>query len=88
MIHFLVLGTLKSCMQLLQPLTLAVPTLSVLLQVEKARVQYGNLALSSACEAVLEISNAGNLYMDERAPWSLFKQGGAASEAAAKVSIT
>lgn len=52
--------------------------------VEKARVQYGNLALSSACEAVLEISNAGNLYMDERAPWSLFKQGGAASEAAAK----
>ncbi|CAL9008012.1 unnamed protein product [Prunus brigantina] len=52
--------------------------------VEKARVQYGNLSLSSACEAVLEISNAGNLYMDERAPWSLFKQGGAASEAAAK----
>lgn len=52
--------------------------------VEKARVQYGNLSLSSACEAVLEISNAGNLYMDERTPWSLFKQGGAASEAAAK----
>ncbi|XP_062003202.1 methionine--tRNA ligase, chloroplastic/mitochondrial isoform X3 [Rosa rugosa] len=55
--------------------------------VEKARVDYENLSLSSACEAVLEISNAGNSYMDGRAPWSLFKQGGAASEAAAKVVI-
>lgn len=44
--------------------------------------------MSSACEAVLEISNAGNLYIDEHAPWSLFKQGGAASEAAAKVAQT
>ncbi|CAN1170826.1 Methionine--tRNA ligase, chloroplastic/mitochondrial [Linum perenne] len=52
--------------------------------VEKARSSYEKLSLSSACEAVLEIGNAGNLYMDERAPWSLFKQGGAASEAAAK----
>lgn len=52
--------------------------------VEKARVQYENLSLSSACEAVLEIGNAGNLYIDEHAPWSLFKQGGASSEAAAK----
>lgn len=41
--------------------------------------------MSSACEAVLEIGNAGNSYMDEHAPWSRFKQGGAASEAAAKV---
>ncbi|OAY38655.1 methionine--tRNA ligase, chloroplastic/mitochondrial [Manihot esculenta] len=52
--------------------------------VEKARVHYANLSLSLACEAILEIGNAGNVYMDERAPWSLFKQGGAASEAAAK----
>ncbi|XP_052204721.1 methionine--tRNA ligase, chloroplastic/mitochondrial [Diospyros lotus] len=52
--------------------------------VDKARVQYENLSLSSACEAVLEIGNAGNLYMDERAPWSLFKQQGAAAEAASK----
>ena len=36
---------------------------------------------------MLEIGNAGNLYIDERAPWSLFKQGAAASEAAAKVSF-
>ncbi|KAK6929325.1 Methionyl/Leucyl tRNA synthetase [Dillenia turbinata] len=52
--------------------------------VEKARVHYENLSLSSACEAVIEIANAGNLYMDEQAPWSNFKKGGAASEAAAK----
>ncbi|KAH1045649.1 hypothetical protein J1N35_036433 [Gossypium stocksii] len=52
--------------------------------VEKARINYENLSLSSACEAVLEIGNAGNLYMDKHQPWSLFKQGGAASEAAAK----
>ncbi|KAJ1400176.1 Rossmann-like alpha/beta/alpha sandwich fold [Sesbania bispinosa] len=44
--------------------------------VDKARVHYENLSLSSACEAVLEIGNVGNSYMDERAPWSLFKQGG------------
>lgn len=52
--------------------------------VEKASTHYQNLSLSSACEAVLEIGNAGNVYMDERAPWSLFKQGGIAAEAAAK----
>ncbi|KAK7310422.1 hypothetical protein RJT34_07939 [Clitoria ternatea] len=52
--------------------------------VDKASVHYENLSLSSACEAVLEIGNIGNVYMDERAPWSLFKQGGTASEAAAK----
>lgn len=56
------------------------------MQVEKARIHYENLSLSSACEAVLEIGNAGNAYMDENAPWTRFKQGGAASEAAAKVS--
>ncbi|KAJ7971275.1 Methionine--tRNA ligase [Quillaja saponaria] len=52
--------------------------------VEKARIHYVDLSLSSACEVVLEIGNAGNSYMDDRAPWSLFKQGGAASEAAAR----
>ena len=58
------------------------------LSVEKARIQYETLSLSSACEAVLEIGNAGNLYIDEHAPWSLFKQGGVASETAAKVSLS
>ncbi|KAI4351052.1 hypothetical protein L6164_005440 [Bauhinia variegata] len=52
--------------------------------VDDARIHYENLSLSTACETVLEIGNAGNSYMDERAPWSLFKQRGAASEAAAK----
>ncbi|PKA49763.1 putative methionine--tRNA ligase [Apostasia shenzhenica] len=52
--------------------------------VKKAKINYENLSLSSACESILEIGNAGNLYMDERAPWSLFKRGGSSSEAAAK----
>ncbi|KAG5237604.1 methionyl-tRNA synthetase family protein [Salix suchowensis] len=39
--------------------------------VEKARIHYENLSLSSACEAVLEIGNAGNAYMDENAPWTV-----------------
>ncbi|XP_020088363.1 methionine--tRNA ligase, chloroplastic/mitochondrial [Ananas comosus] len=52
--------------------------------VEKARCHYENLSLSAACESVLEIGNAGNLYIDEHAPWSGFKQGGTSSEMAAK----
>ncbi|KAL5733267.1 hypothetical protein ACOSQ2_032959 [Xanthoceras sorbifolium] len=52
--------------------------------IENARVHYENLSLSSACEAVVEIGNAGNSYIDEHAPWSRFKQGDDASEAAAK----
>ncbi|KVI06930.1 Aminoacyl-tRNA synthetase, class 1a, anticodon-binding [Cynara cardunculus var. scolymus] len=45
---------------------------------------YESLLLSSACETVLEIGNAGNLYIDEHAPWSLFKQGGTSFDSAAK----
>ncbi|KAG9152963.1 hypothetical protein Leryth_025451 [Lithospermum erythrorhizon] len=45
-------------------------------------MQYEKLVLSSACDAVMEIGNAENVYINERAPWSLFKEGGAASEAA------
>nr|XP_043618541.1 methionine--tRNA ligase, chloroplastic/mitochondrial [Erigeron canadensis] len=52
--------------------------------VEKSKVQYESLLLSSACESVLEIGNAGNLYIDGHAPWSLFKQGGASFDSAAK----
>lgn len=48
-------------------------------------MHYQNLELSAACETVLEIGNAGNLYIDGQAPWTLFKQGGTAFEAAAKV---
>ncbi|KAK8959194.1 hypothetical protein KSP40_PGU020812 [Platanthera guangdongensis] len=52
--------------------------------VKKAKDYYENLSLSSACDSVLEIGNTGNLYIDERAPWSLFKQGGSSYETAAK----
>ncbi|KAL6645600.1 hypothetical protein ACP70R_017208 [Stipagrostis hirtigluma subsp. patula] len=52
--------------------------------VEKAKYHYENLLLSSACETVLEIGNFGNLYIDEQAPWSCFKQGGESAEKAAK----
>ncbi|PWA74658.1 methionyl-tRNA synthetase [Artemisia annua] len=52
--------------------------------VEKSKLQYESLLLSSACESVLEIGTAGNLYIDGRAPWSLFKQGGASFDSAAK----
>lgn len=54
---------------------------------DKARLNYETHSLSSACEAVLDIGNAGNSYIDERAPWSLFKQGGASAEAGKKVSF-
>ena len=57
------------------------------LKVEKARTNYESLSLSTACEAVLEIGNAGNSYMDQRAPSMLFKQGGVSAEAAAKVFV-
>ncbi|KAL7150275.1 hypothetical protein ABFS83_05G100500 [Erythranthe nasuta] len=53
-------------------------------QVEKSRQHYENLELSSACEAVLQIANAGNVYINEKAPWSLFKQGDSGFEAASK----
>ncbi|KAF8673708.1 hypothetical protein HU200_048457 [Digitaria exilis] len=52
--------------------------------VDKAKHQYENLLLSSACESVLEISNLGNLYIDEQAPWSCFRKGGESTEKAAK----
>ncbi|TVU47984.1 hypothetical protein EJB05_07602, partial [Eragrostis curvula] len=52
--------------------------------VDKAKYHYENLLLSSACETVLEIGNLGNLYVDEQAPWSCFKQGGDSAEKAAK----
>jgi hypothetical protein len=53
--------------------------------VDKAKGHYENLSLTSACETILEIGNLGNLYIDEQAPWSCFKQGGESAEKAAKV---
>lgn len=36
---------------------------------------YENLAFSNACEAVLGMIRTGNKYIDEQAPWTLYKQG-------------
>ena len=57
-------------------------------QVNKAVVHYSELDFSSACELILGIAYAGNLYMNDKAPWFLFKQGGSAAEDAAQVSAT
>lgn len=56
-------------------------------QVDKARIHYAELEYSSACDIILSIASAGNLYMNNKAPWSLFKQGGSAAEDAAQVSL-
>lgn len=61
--------------------------ISCVMQVDKAKGQFENLLLSSACETLMEIGNLGNLYIDEHAPWSCFKQGGESAEKAAKVII-
>ena len=42
---------------------------------DRARVAYGQLAFHEACTAALDLARHGNKYLDERAPWSLFKQG-------------
>ncbi|KAG0567910.1 hypothetical protein M758_7G105300 [Ceratodon purpureus] len=52
--------------------------------VNKAVAHYSELDFSSACELILGIAHAGNLYMNDKAPWSLFKQGGSAAEDAAQ----
>lgn len=41
-------------------------------QVENA---YKTLAFNQACEAVLSLVQASNKFIDEQAPWSLYKQG-------------
>lgn len=42
---------------------------------DRVAVAYQNLAFSEACEAILALARAGNKYIDEKAPWSLYKQG-------------
>jgi len=36
---------------------------------------YESLAFSQACEAILSLVRASNKYVDEQAPWTLYKQG-------------
>ncbi len=40
---------------------------------------YENLAFSHACEAVLALVRAGNKFLDQQAPWTLYKQGNQAT---------
>jgi methionyl-tRNA synthetase len=39
---------------------------------------YENLAFSQACEAILGLTRAGNKFIDQQAPWIMFKEGKAA----------
>jgi len=41
---------------------------------DRARHSYRTLAFHDACTAALELARTGNKYLDERAPWTLFKQ--------------
>jgi methionyl-tRNA synthetase len=41
---------------------------------ERVTSAYNNLAFSHACEAILSLMRASNKYIDDRAPWSLYKQ--------------
>ncbi|CAI5495626.1 unnamed protein product [Closterium sp. Naga37s-1] len=52
-----------------------------------AAVCYAALDFSGACEAILVPAAAGNGFLEERAPWSKFKQGGAEAEEAATVLV-
>ncbi len=38
-------------------------------------IAYQDLQFKQACEAILELANASNKYIDDHAPWVLFKEG-------------
>lgn len=42
---------------------------------EKVVQAYESIAFNQACAAILTLVQAGNKYIDEKAPWSLYKQG-------------
>ncbi len=42
---------------------------------EKVKQAYEALAFNQACEAILVLVQASNKFIDEQAPWSLYKQG-------------
>jgi methionyl-tRNA synthetase len=42
---------------------------------EQVKQAYEALAFNQACEAVLSLVRASNKFIDEQAPWSLYKQG-------------
>ena len=45
-----------------------------MLQAEKAAAAYSEFRIHDALEAALAISNKGNQYMEEVAPWTAFKK--------------
>ncbi|KAL2641423.1 hypothetical protein R1flu_009010 [Riccia fluitans] len=83
------LGLLKkNCNATIQIDSSAVPEDNVVRKVAVDAVRMANrdfteLNFSGACDALLSIATAGNLYLDERAPWSKFKAGGTSTEEAA-----
>ena len=42
---------------------------------QKVTKAYNNLQFKQACESILELANASNKYIDDNAPWVLFKEG-------------
>jgi methionyl-tRNA synthetase len=42
---------------------------------EQVKQSYEALAFNQACEAILSLVRASNKFIDEQAPWSLYKQG-------------
>lgn len=42
---------------------------------EQVKNAYEALAFNQACEAILSLVQASNKFIDEQAPWSLYKQG-------------
>jgi methionyl-tRNA synthetase len=42
---------------------------------EQVKQAYGALAFNQACESILLLVQASNKFIDEQAPWSLYKQG-------------
>mgnify|MGYP001791615734 FL=1 len=42
---------------------------------EQVKANYEALAFNQACEGIMRLSQACNKYVDEQAPWSLYKQG-------------
>ena len=56
-------------------------------QVDRAKAAYQDFRLHDALEAALVISNRGNLYMEEVAPWTAFKKGSDAEKDAAAAAL-
>eukprot|EP00271_Cylindrocystis_brebissonii_P017679 TRINITY_DN4689_c0_g1_i1.p1 TRINITY_DN4689_c0_g1~~TRINITY_DN4689_c0_g1_i1.p1 ORF type:complete len:267 (+),score=76.22 TRINITY_DN4689_c0_g1_i1:350-1150(+) len=49
--------------------------------VETAQGAYEELRFAVACEALLELAGAGNVFLEEQQPWALFKKGRPAEDA-------